>query len=182
MALKATIFKAQVQISDLDRHYYNEHELTLARHPSETDQRMMTRLIAFALNAHPELTFTKGLSTREEPDLWQKSLQGDIDLWIELGQPDEKRLRKACSQSEHVIIYSLDNSTFNSWWQGVGPKVDHLANLTVCQLPTEPIETLSEALGRNLNLQATIQDQQLWLSLDDANVEIHPTIIKQVTT
>lgn len=181
MAQKATIFKAQIHISDLDRQYYNEHELTLARHPSETDQRMITRLIAFVLNAHEDLTFTKGLSTKEEPDLWQKSLQGDINLWIELGQPDEKRLRKACNQSKQVIIYSLEHPTFDAWWNNLTKKVDHLTNLTIIQLPTEPIETLSETLDRTFEVQVTIQDQHLWLSLENTNVELLPRTVKEAS-
>ena len=106
MALKATIYKAELQIADMDRNYYQEHLLTLARHPSETDERMMIRLLAFAIHASDSLTFTKGLFDTEEPDLWQKDLTGAIQLWIEVGQPDEKRLMKACGRSEHVIVYS----------------------------------------------------------------------------
>ena len=89
MAIKATIFKADCQIVDMDRHYYQDHSLTLARHPSETDERMMLRLLAFAYHASDTLAFTRGLSSSDEPDLWQKDLTGTIERWIELGQPDE---------------------------------------------------------------------------------------------
>lgn len=105
MALKATIFKAEISISDMDRHYYQEHPLTIAQHPSETNERMMVRLLAFALNADERLEFTKGLSADDEPELWNKNYSDEIELWIELGQPDEKRIRKACGRSRQVIIY-----------------------------------------------------------------------------
>ena len=114
MALKATIFKADLQIADMDRNYYQDHALTLARHPSETDERMMVRLLAFAIHADEALTFTKGLFDTEEPDLWQKDLTGAIQLWIEVGQPDEKRILKACGRSEQVIVYSY-GATSHIW-------------------------------------------------------------------
>ncbi len=107
MALKATIFKAELHIADMDRHHYGDHALTIARHPSETDERMMMRIVAFALNAHEDLVFTKGLSTENEPDLWQKSLSDDIELWIDLGQPDDKRIRKACGRAQQVMMATL---------------------------------------------------------------------------
>src|SRR5690242_18259904 len=105
MALKATIFKADLNIADMDRDYYGDHALTIARHPSETDERMMVRVFAFARHAHERLQFTKGLSADDEPDLWQKSLSDEIELWIDVGQPDEKRVRKACNRSQRVALY-----------------------------------------------------------------------------
>lgn len=187
MALKATIFKASLNISDLDRHYYEQHELVIARHPSETDQRMVLRLVAFILNAHPNLVFTKGLSTKEEPDLWQKSDQGDIALWVELGQPDEKRLRKAINQSERVIIYGLESDNFEKWKNGLvkpfGKALDKTkatgktntpSKLTIITIPETPIDELSSSLERSNDVQATIQDNQVWLSMGDLNVEITP--------
>src|SRR5680860_958910 len=114
MALKATIFKATLNIADMDRHYYADHQLTLAQHPSENDERMMIRLLAFALNAREGLEFTKGLSTDDEPELWQKSLSDEIELWIELGLPDESRLRKACNRSKQVILYTPYGGTRTS--------------------------------------------------------------------
>ena len=100
MALKATIFKVDISISDMDRHYYADHNLTIARHPSENDERMMLRVLAFILNASETLSFTKGLSEVDDPDLWQKNLHGDIERWIELGQPSEQRIKKGCNQSQ----------------------------------------------------------------------------------
>lgn len=115
MALKSTIYKASLQIADMDRNYYHDHMLTIAKHPSETDERMMLRILVFALNAHDDLVFTKGLSTDNEPDLWQKKLNGDIERWIDLGQPDEKRIRKACGLSNQVLIYCYSGSSADIW-------------------------------------------------------------------
>ena len=104
MALKATIFKADLHIADMARNYYAEHALTVARHPSETDERMMARILAFALNADERLAFGKGLSDADEPDLWQKDLTGAIEHWIEVGQPDEKRLLRACGRAARARV------------------------------------------------------------------------------
>ena len=115
MAFKATIFKADLQIADMDRHYYHDHALTIAQHPSETDERMMMRLLAFALHAHEALAFGKGISVDDEPDVWQKDLTGAIDLWIDVGLPDEKRIRKACGRARHVFIYSYAQRSAHIW-------------------------------------------------------------------
>jgi uncharacterized protein YaeQ len=130
MALKATIFKANLQVSDLDRHYYGEHTLTLARHPSETDERMMMRMLAFALNAHELLQFGKGLSDTDEPDLWQKDLTGSIVQWIEVGQPDEKRLVRACGKADAVAIYAYGRSA-ETWWDASAARLARARNLAV---------------------------------------------------
>jgi uncharacterized protein YaeQ len=172
MALKATIYKAELQIADMDRNYYQEHGLTLARHPSETDERMMVRLLAFALHADPALTFTKGLFDTDEPDLWQKDLTGAIELWIEVGQPDEKRLMKACGRAEKVIVYSY-SATSHIWYKGIANKLERAKNLTVINLPAEASVQLEQLATRNMQLQCTIQDGQVWLtdSVDTVLVE-----------
>ena len=130
MALKATIFKATLSIADMDRHYYADHHLTLARHPSETDERMMIRLLAFALNASDRLEFTRGLSTDDEPELWQKSLSDEIELWIELGLPEESRLRKACNRAREVVLYTYGGRAVPLWWNKHQSKLARFDNLT----------------------------------------------------
>ena len=120
MALKATIFKAELHIADMERGYYHDHALTVARHPSETDERMMVRLLAFALNADETLAFGAGLSTDDEPDLWRKDLTGSIETWIDVGLPDEKRIRKACGRADEVFVYSYGGHAAQLWWQQVG--------------------------------------------------------------
>lgn len=172
MALKATIYKADLQIADMDRNYYAEHGLTIARHPSETDERVMIRVLAFALHASDSLAFTKGLFDTDEPDLWQKDLTGAIHTWIEVGQPDEKRLLKACGRAEHVYVYSY-SATSHIWWKGIANKLDRARNLTVINIPFDASAGLEKLAKRSMQLQCTIQDGQVWLtdSVDTVLVE-----------
>ncbi len=177
MALKATIYKADLQIADMDRHFYETQALTLARHPSETDERMMVRLVAFAIHANEALTFTKGLFDVEEPDLWQKDLTGAIELWIEVGQPDEKVILKACGRSEHVVVYSY-SATSHIWWKQIANKVERCKNLTVINLPAEATEQLARMAQRSMQLQCTIQDGQIWLTDGSETVEVARETVK----
>jgi len=176
MALKATIFKAEIQVSDMDRNYYQDHSLTIARHPSETDERMMVRLLAFALHANETLTFTKGLSTDDEPDLWQKSLSNEIELWIDLGQPDEKRIRKACGRARQVVIYCYDDRSAPVWWQQIRSNLERFSNLIVIKLPASISDSMASMATRNMQLQFTIQDGHIWMSDDTTSLEINPEI------
>ncbi|GAB2894931.1 MULTISPECIES: YaeQ family protein [Microvirgula] len=164
MALKATIFKADLDISDMDRGYYASHSLTLARHPSETDERMMLRLAVFALHASERLAFTKGLIADDEPELWQKNYGDEIELWIDLGEPDEKRLKKACARADRVWLYCYGGRAADVWWQGMQSKVSRLENLTVISIPPDTLAQLTTLTQRGMQLQATIQDGQLWLA------------------
>jgi uncharacterized protein YaeQ len=177
MALKATIYKADLQIADMDRHFYETQALTLARHPSETDERMMVRLLAFAIHANEALSFTKGLFDVEEPDLWQKDLTGAIELWIEVGQPDEKVILKACGRSEHVVVYSY-SATSHIWWKQIANKVERCKNLTVINLPADATEQLARMAQRTMQLQCTIQDGQIWLTDGTHTVEIARETVK----
>ncbi len=177
MALKATIFKADLQIADMDRHYYGDHALTIARHPSETDERMMMRLLAFALHAHEALVFGKGLSTDDEPDLWQKDLTGAIDLWIEVGQPDDKRLLKACGRSAQVVVYSYGGAS-NVWWGQAAAKVERAKNLRVLNLAPSTSLALAKLAQRTMQLQCTIQDGQIWFSGGDNTVQLELNLLK----
>jgi uncharacterized protein YaeQ len=175
MALKSTIFKADCQITDIDRGYYQPHNLTIALHPSETEERMMVRLLAFLLNAHEHLQFTKGLSTDEEPDLWQKSLTDDIELWVDIGMPDEKRIRKACSKADNVIIYSYGGQN-NVWWKQLQAKLARFNNLTVINLPKSATDQLLLMVKRTMQLQINLQDGQIWVSDDHHTAHIIPEI------
>ncbi len=179
MALGATIFKAELQISDMDRQYYGSHSLTLALHPSETEERMMVRLLAFALHAHEQLSFTKGLSTEDEPALWQRSLSGEIELWIDLGQVDENRIRKACGRARQVAIYAYNARSATVWWQKIQPQLQRFDNLGITFLPDDISQQLAALATRNMSLQCLVQDGQIWLSNDNATVEITPEIWKQ---
>ena len=164
MALGATIFKVDLQIADLDRNYYHDHALTLARHPSETDERMMVRLLAFALHAHEALLFGNGLSTRDEPDLWQKDLTGAIESWIDVGLPDEKLIRRACGRAKQVFIYTYGGRAADMWWNQWHGKFEGIKNLTVINLPLEASRAIAKQTRRNMHLNCTIQDQQIWLA------------------
>lgn len=175
MATKATIFKADLQIADMDRNYYQTHALTIARHPSETDERMMVRLLAFARHAHESLAFSKGLSTEDEPDLWQKDLTGDIELWIDLGQPEEKRIRRACGRARQVIIYTYSGNSADIWWNKIRGSLDRLKNLTVFNLPADTVQALAGLAQRGMQLQCTIQDGQIWLADQSASVQVYLT-------
>ncbi len=172
MALKASIYKADLQISDLDRNYYNNHPLTIARHPSENEARMMVRLLAFIRHADEQLTLTKGISTDDEPDLWQHSLSGEIDLWIELGQPDEKRIRRACGRAREVYLYPYSGHSAEIWWSQIESKVSGIENLHVYHLPPELRDALSQFANRSMTLQSTIQDGEIWLSQNDQSLSI----------
>jgi uncharacterized protein YaeQ len=174
MAIKATIFKLNLSISDMDRNYYQQHNLTMAQHPSETEQRLILRAIAFTLFAHEDLQFTKGLSEDSEPDLWQKNLIGDIELWIDLGQPDEKRIRKACNKAKKVIIISYGDNAAGMWWKSVEKKVQSFRNLSVYHISTDQYTSLNLLMQRQLNLNASIQDTELWLSNEENSLHITP--------
>lgn len=174
MALKATIFKATLHIANMDHHYYADHHLTLARHPSENDERMMIRLLAFALNASDELEFTRGLSTDDEPELWRKDLTDAIELWIDLGLPDEDRLRKACNRARQVILYTYGGRGVPVWWDKHHNKLARFDNLTIVDLPAEGTSALAGLSQRNMDFQVTIQDGDVTFSNDNALVTLHP--------
>lgn len=174
MALKATIYKASLGIADMDRSYYADHALTLAQHPSETDERMMVRLLAFALNASDNLAFTRGLSTDDEPELWEKDLTGQIELWIELGLPEEDRIRKACNRASQVIVYAYGGRQAAIWWDKHRNKLERYNNLTVINLPEEATAELPTLMERTMNLQITIQDGDVTLGDHTRMVAIHP--------
>jgi len=181
MALKATIFKADLQVSDMDRHYFHEHALTIARHPSENDERMMVRVLAYALHAHEALVFGKGLSAEDEPDLWQKDLTGAIALWIDVGLPDEKRIRKACGRAAQVVIVSYGGRGAELWWAQGGAQLERFRNLTVINLPqaaTQAVAGLVNLSQRSMQLQCLLQESHLWLSSGDERVEVVPVRLK----
>lgn len=170
MAANATIHKASLNIANMDSNYYAEHNFTLAKHPSENDYRLMVRLIAFILNANNDLVFCKGISQDDEPDLWQKALDGDIKLWIDLGQPDEKRIKKACGRSDKVIIYTYQDASASSWWKQTEKVLKRFKNLSVVNLNIDgDLEALAK---RAMVLQCNISDGELTLLDDELSVAI----------
>ena len=175
MALKSTIYKADCQIADMDRGYYAPHNLTIALHPSETEERMMVRLVAFVLNAHEHLQFSKGLSSEDEPDIWQKSLTDDIELWIDVGMPDEKRIRKASNRAEQALIYTYGGRN-TVWWSQIENKLTRFKNIKVINLPKTDTDQLALLIKRSMQLQISLQDGQLWLSDEQHTAHITPEI------
>ena len=178
MALKATIFKAQLQLADMDRKVYADHAVTLARHPSETDERMMVRLLVFALNVPVDdhggaLEFAKGLWDPDEPELWHKDLTGQIVQWIDVGQPDERRLMKASGRAERVTVLGYSTSV-PIWWSGIATRITRAANIAVWQIPAEQAQALAGLAQRTMQLQVTVQDGTVWISSGDRSVEITP--------
>ncbi len=171
MALKAIIYKADLQIADMDRHYYADHALTIARHPSETDERMMVRLLMFALYAQEGIAFTKGLFDVDEPEVWVKDLTGAIKLWIDIGQPDETRLRKACGRAGQVVVACYSNSC-EVWWKQIETKLERLSNLIVLQIPAETGQALAALAERNMQVQCMVQDGEVWVSTEAARIAV----------
>lgn len=178
MAISATINKVTLNIADMDRHYYQTHELVVAQHPSETDFRFMMRLIAFVLNADEQLSFTKGLSADDEPDIWQKSLSDEIELWIDFGQPDEKRIRKACGRAREVFIYTYAQRSAKGWWQQISSKLERFDNLHVISLPEKTGTDLAQLVQRKMTLQCSIQDNEVWFGDETNSVHVVPAVKK----
>ncbi|WP_028454027.1 YaeQ family protein [Chitinilyticum litopenaei] len=172
MALKATVYKAELTISDMDRGYYATHHLTIARHPSETDERMMLRLAAFARHASDTLEFGRGISDEDDAALWQKTLTDDIELWIELGQPDEKRIKHACQRAEQVWVYTYGNRVEDTWWKKIEGQVCRFANLHVAALDGEQFAALGRLAERTMRISATIQDGELFLANGQDDIQL----------
>jgi uncharacterized protein YaeQ len=179
MAQKATIYKVELSVSDMDRHYYETHKLTVAKHPSETDERLMVRILAFALNAHENLELTKGLSTDDEPDIWQKSLSGDLELWVTLGLPSEKIVRQSCAKSDQVAIYSYGGKTAEVWWDKIKNSTSRFDNLQVTNFSEDDTDELGKLASRSMKLQVNIQDSDVMVSVDDGIVYLSPVIWKR---
>jgi uncharacterized protein YaeQ len=174
MAQKATIYKVELSVSDMDRHYYETHKLTVAKHPSETDERLMVRLLAFALNAHEQLELTKGLSTDDEPDIWQKSLSDELELWVALGLPSEKVVRQSCGKAKKVIVYCYGGRAAEVWWEKIKNSTTRFDNLQVINFSEKDTSELGNLASRSMKLQVNIQDGEVMVSVDDSIVYVTP--------
>ncbi len=179
MALKATIFKAILNIADLDRGVYLDANLTLARHPSETYLRLVVRLLAWALYAHDVLVFTKGLCADDEPELWLKNLHGGIEHWIDVGLPDERRLKKGCNRSEQVTLYTYAGRAVDLWWQQNQALLNRQDNLRIVDFSEEELAPLVDLAERNMQWQVTISEGQVFINSGDVNLSITPAIRKE---
>jgi len=174
MALKATVYKAALSVSDIDRGYYADHELTLARHPSETEARLMLRLLAFAMHASERLEFGRGVSTDDEPDLWARDDSGVIEQWIDLGLPDERRIRRAAGRARAVTVIGYGERAFAVWWRKQAAALERLERLTLLSISDAELAALEGLAGRNMALQVIVQDGQLVLSDPTTSVTVEP--------
>lgn len=182
MALKATIVKAELQVSDMDRHYYGSHALTLAQHPSENEERLMVRLAAFALHADERLEFGRGISTDDEPDLWRRDYVGDIEQWIELGHPDESRIRKACGRAREVIVVNYGGHASELWWKKNASALARFDNLRIVDLTADAVAALAALYQRSLRFSCLIQDGELQLLGEAGNLDLRPAVRKEAAT
>lgn len=178
MALKSTVYKADLSVADLDRNFYADFPLTLALHPSETEERLMVRLTAFALFADEQLAFGPGISTPEEPDLWQRDLTGRIQRWIEIGLPDDKQLARACGRADEVVVLAYGRGV-DMWWKGIESKLTRFAKLAVLRIPEEDCKPLAALAQRNLKIAATIQEGHVLLAADGGSIDIPIETLKQ---
>lgn len=173
---KSTVVKAELQISDMDRHYYATHNLVLAQHPSETDERLMVRLLAFAMHADERLEFGRGLSDEDEPALWKRDYIGDIELWIELGHPDESRIRKAAARARQVVVVNYGGRASDIWWEKNAASLSRLKNLTVLALPADTAGQLAAIGERGMRLNVLVQDGELQLMGDLGSMAVRPDV------
>ncbi|MGN6512646.1 MAG: YaeQ family protein [Lysobacteraceae bacterium] len=176
MASKATVIKAELQVSDLDRHYYATHHLTLAQHPSETEERLMVRLLAFALHADARLEFGRGLSDEDEPALWRRDYTGAIEQWIEVGQPEESRLRKASGRAREVVVVTYGGQAADAWWSRNAATLARLRNLTVVDIAAADVAAIARLFDRGMRLTAMIQDGEVQLMDASRTVALRPVV------
>ncbi|MFT6022274.1 MAG: hypothetical protein ACI9PY_000383 [Ascidiaceihabitans sp.] len=174
MAQKATIYKVELSVSDMDRHYYETHKLTVAKHPSETDERLMVRILAFALNAHEQLEMTRGISTDDEPDIWQKCLSGELELWVALGLPSEKIVRQSSGKANKVIVYCYGGNTAQMWWEKIKNSTTRFDNLSVVNFSEKDTTELAKLASRSMKLQVNIQDGDVMVSVDESVAYVTP--------
>ncbi len=178
MALRATVYKIELQVNDLDRQVFDSYPLSLACHPSETEERLMVRLLAFALHAGDGLAFGRGISSDEDATIWQHDLTGKMLAWIEVGLPDERLLRRACGRADQVVLYTYGGRSAALWWTQNEPLLAKQDNLTVIDLPTEFTQALAARAERNVIVQVTVQDREVWLSVGEQTLHVLPDVRK----
>ena len=178
MALKSTVYKATLQVADMDRSHYRDHAMTLAQHPSETEERLMMRVLAFALHADPALEFGRGISSEDEPDLWLKDPTGAISLWIDVGLPEERRLRRAAGRAERIVVIAYGGRGVDVWWDKIRETLARLPALTVLAIPYEAGRALAALADRAMRLQCTVQEQQVYVNDAARSVLIEPVVLR----
>ncbi len=180
MALKPTIYKAQVALADMDRQHYEDLALTLACHPSETLERMAVRLLAYCLHAAPGLDFGRGLSSTEEPALSRVEDNGEVALWIDVGQPEAGRLRKACGRAGAVVVYAFGRSA-GTWWKQNGEELAALPKLEVWQLEWPEVEALARLFGRTSQLSVSVTGGVIYVDNGTDSVSLEPVALQRAS-
>ena len=178
MAFGATVFKVELQIADMDRSHYQTHALVVARHPSETDERLMVRILAFALNASETLAFGKGLSAEDEADLYDRDLTGRVSCWIDVGLPSDRDIRKACGRADEVKVYVYGGRSVAVWWKQNQDVLERCRNLSIVEVPLDASRALAALAQRTMRLQCTVQDGVIWVGDDKTSVEIEPVFLR----
>ena len=178
MSINSTVFKVSLQIADMQRNYYHDHLLTIARHASETDERMMIRLLAFVLHADEHLTFANGITENDEADIWQKNLIGNILLWIDVGLPDEKLIKKACNRAEHVYLYTYGGRAADIWWEKNKSKMETFKNLGIKNIPDSDSKAMAALAGRGMKLYYTISEDDILIADDSVTVSVNLKTLK----
>ena len=181
MALKSSISKVRLNVSNLDNDVYGDFNLSVARHPSETEARMMLRIVAFALHADQRLEFGRGISTDDEPDLWLKDLTGEIELWVDLGTPDPDRLRKACGRARSVVLYAYGERSVSVWWEKNSAALERFGNLSIYKISDADRDALANLASVSMNLQCTISGGEIWLTGEEQTVEVRPVVLRDTS-
>ena len=176
MALKPTIYKFTIDLADLNRGKYETLELTIAQHPSESIERMMARVLAYCIDADQQLAFTRGVSAVDEPDLWLHTLDGQLSLWIDIGEPTVERVRKAVRSAKNVKIYSL-NTKSDVWWNQLEDKLSGL-ELWVYRFQWTEIKSLAALVQRTMNFSVTITDNSAYIATESGETELAWTMLK----
>ena len=171
MAIKPTIYKFRISLSDLNRHYYDTLNLTVALHPSETIERMMVRVLAYCINAQEQLTFTKGLSEVDEPDLWVRSYDDKTKLWIDIGEPSAERIKKSCRLAEKVKIYCF-NSKADVWWQQSQGKIRQL-QASLIKFDWQEIQHLASLVERTMDMSVSISGDSAYIAAQKGEIEVN---------
>ena len=174
MALKPTIYKFKIALSDLNHDHYSSLNRTVALHPSETLERMMARVLAFCLHAHSDteqlMTFTKGLSSIDEPDIWLRSLDDQLQLWVDVGEPSFERMKKACRQSKHTVVYSF-NAKSAVWWKQSMVQLQSLP-LYVIQFQYAEMQKMAALAERTMDWAITLSGESAFVATSSTQVEL----------
>lgn len=179
MAIRATVCKVSLDVSDIDRDYYAEHRLTVSREPSEPDERFMARVLAFALNASEDLAFARGQPEADEPELWRRDYDGRVRLWIEVGLPDPRRLRKAAARADEVLLYLYHGRQAGVWLEQNRAELEDIPKLRMVELSAETVKRLAAMAGKSINLSLLVQDGQACLDDGKDRVEIEKEVVSR---